>query len=280
VRRELLRQFDPAFPPQDLPAPPDEGDSEARVPGPQDLVDVRVGPDLERLVAELDHAEFARREAAMIDLCDATSISQLQVYAVLARSDLSAEQRHRLMAVVRKRLLERPRGAVGINMNLELAVPGEPGPGASAVVINSVVRGMPADGHLRPRDRITHIDGEPVFRSEDLIRRVQSKLPGETIDLIVQRPIPIGEEPAAGAEGAAGPDIQREPGPQGVPGNLPPPRVETIRITLTLASTDDLETASGSAQTQGGPVVHDRQAEAAAVAEVYGPRVRMIGMKK
>lgn len=251
------------------PAPEPDPDPAARVPSPQEVEGVRVGPELERLVAELDHADFAQREAAMRRLCDDGRVEQLQIYAVLARKALSAEQRHRLMTVVRQRLIDRPRGAVGINMNFEMLEPGDPGGGIGAVVVMSVVPGLPADGRLRRGDRITHVDGEQLFNTNDLIRRVQGKLPGETVELVVQRPIPIGaEEPAKQVEGP------EAPGPPAAP------RMETLRFTLVLASTDDLETASGTPQALVGPVVNDRQAEAAAAAEVYGPRVRVIGLKK
>ncbi len=255
----------PELPLEIIMPPPPEPDPAARVPSPEELDGVKVGPALERLVGELDHAEFARREAATRALCDASAVEQLQIYAVLARTHLSAEQRHRLMTVVRERLISRPRGAVGINMSFEPVAPGDPAPGVGVVVVMSVVQGLPADGHLRRSDRITHVDGEQLFNSNDLIRRVQEKLPGETVELVVERPIPIGAEVPEGPEAPAAMEVRR---------------METLRFTLVLASTDELEMASGSGQAQGGPVVFDRQAEAAEAAERFGPRVRVIGLKK
>jgi hypothetical protein len=228
------------------------------VPGPEDLRGVRVGAELEKLVVELDHAEFARREAATRRLCDEAAVGRLELYAVLERKNLSAEQRHRLMTVVRERLMSRPRGAVGINMQFEPQGEGPPGPGA--VIVAGVVPGMPADGKLRRGDRITHVDGEPLFNTNDLVTFVQNKLPGETVELVVERNLLV-----AVGQGEVPP---------------PPPVVETLRLTLVLASIEDLERASPEQQVQSGPVLAKRQREADEAAEVYGPPVRVIALKR
>ncbi|MHC4446457.1 MAG: hypothetical protein ACYSXF_01440, partial [Planctomycetota bacterium] len=86
------------------------------LPTEAELKAVEIGPDLRRLVQQLDAPSYAVREEAM-GRCSRGACDRLQPHALLAGPGLSAEQRHRLVIVLREQLLESPRGAVGIRFN-------------------------------------------------------------------------------------------------------------------------------------------------------------------
>jgi putative serine protease PepD len=59
---------------------------------------------------------------------------------------------------------------------------------AGGAVVNQVFRGGPADrAGLRNGDRIVQIGGEPIHDSGDLSASVNSRQPGEKVDLVVER---------------------------------------------------------------------------------------------
>lgn len=169
------------------------------LPSPQQLQAVIISPAVRELVDQLDGPEFAERAWATRKLID-LRIDDNQLLAVLHRGELSAEQNHRLLFVMRQRLLNTPRGALGIRMdaarpvlpqNLQQHLPDadEPAPAAlPGVLVLEVIPGMPAEGILRAGDRITHIDNTPVQISDDLIDLVQTRRPGDTIHMTVLRP--------------------------------------------------------------------------------------------
>ena len=133
-------------------------------------------------MAQLDHSCYREREAATQALQDGRD-NRRQLYAVLAREELSAEQRHRLLAVVRQRLLNTPRGALGISMLFERPDASQPG----ASVVLDLLPGLPAERVLQLGDRITHVDGNPLNGRNDLIHRVQASRPGDEVLLVVNR---------------------------------------------------------------------------------------------
>jgi hypothetical protein len=104
--------------------------------------------------------------------------------AILERKDLDVEQRHRLLRVLRWRVLYKPRGAVGILMK----------PGTLGVEINEVIPGLPAEKVLKAGDQIVKINGEEVRVNNDLVAVVQSMLPGTMIEMTINRPDPNREE--------------------------------------------------------------------------------------
>ncbi|RYG74064.1 PDZ domain-containing protein [Lentibacillus lipolyticus] len=57
----------------------------------------------------------------------------------------------------------------------------------NGVFVVSTVEGMPADGILKPGDRITEIDGQAIQESSDLIDYVKTKEAGETIKATIER---------------------------------------------------------------------------------------------
>ena len=137
----------------------------------------------ELLLVHLDDPSYAARQEASARLLDqAFSIEQIQ--QGLSRRDLSPEQRHRLLAVYSERVLNIPRGALGITMTFARpVVAGQPG----EVVINSLLPGLPAERVLQRGDRIGRIDGSPLLSNTDLLRQIQSKRPGDEVVMTVRR---------------------------------------------------------------------------------------------
>lgn len=79
------------------------------------LASVQPPPELLALLTKLDDPSFAVRQAASQKLLD-PSFSDPSLWAVLDRLTLSEEARGRLLAAACRRVLERPRGALGIRM--------------------------------------------------------------------------------------------------------------------------------------------------------------------
>jgi len=143
------------------------------------LSTVRVGEAAVRAVAQLDDASFEARQAASRALMD-SSIGDDEIWAILDREGLSQEARQRLLEASCRRILERPRGALGIRM-------GNAAPPRRGVLVQSTVPGLPADGVLRPGDVIHAVDGKAVATSNDLAAVLQARLPGQEIRLEVMR---------------------------------------------------------------------------------------------
>lgn len=164
------------------------------LPTAQQLQAVIISQNVRDLVGQLDAPEFVAREQATRRLID-LRVDDVQLFAVFERGNLTAEQRHRLLYVVRERLLNTPRGALGIRMDVaqqaNVRIPGRdvvdedipPG-----VKILEVIPGMPAERVLRVGDVITHIEGSLLKSSDDLIDLVQTRRPGDVITMQVQRP--------------------------------------------------------------------------------------------
>lgn len=162
------------------------------IPTRQQLQIVSIQPVVRDLVAKLDSRDFADREAATRRLID-LNVDDVQLMALLERGEVSPEQRHRIFLILRERVLNKPRGALGIRMDAQQGQRFLPGAAdaenpALGVTILEVIAGMPAEGVLRVGDRITHINNVGISSSEDLIDLVQTRRPGEIIKLRVQRP--------------------------------------------------------------------------------------------
>jgi len=142
---------------------------------------VKISPKVRAAVAALDSSQFTERSDASRALTDA-SVPPEQLFAVLDRDQLSTEQRERLLAAVREKVVALPRGALGIRMQPS-GDPQRPG-----VEIIMLLPGMPASAVLKVGDRIEEIDGKPIANSNDLVDLIQSRLPGDTVKLRVARP--------------------------------------------------------------------------------------------
>jgi hypothetical protein len=127
-------------------------------------------------VAALDARSYAERRTASEALASIeTPVDQL--LSVLARGGLSSEQQHRVLAIAVDRIINAPRGALGIQM-ARRGFGGEQGDG---VRIARVIPGFPAEKLLQVDDLIVAIEGRAVRSSEDLIEIVQGLPPGTTV---------------------------------------------------------------------------------------------------
>lgn len=137
---------------------------------------------LRPVVVKLDDASFDLREEATKQLKDLVGDDVGALQAFLQDGGLSSEQRYRLLQVYSDKLLNRPRGALGISMNPRPAM------GDDGVEIMALVQGMPAEEVLKVGDVIREIDGELIRDSNDLRWHVQTKKPGDFIMLVIDRP--------------------------------------------------------------------------------------------
>jgi len=147
------------------------------------LKSLSIEPAVRALVAELDSPQWSVREEAAEQL-RVLRVAEDQLLAVIAqdgsRGELTAEQWHRLLDIVYDRLIEAPRGALGIRMDRRWD-------GLPGVLVTDLLPGMPAERQLMLGDRIIEIAGRPVMSSDDLIELVQLRRPGDEITMRVAR---------------------------------------------------------------------------------------------
>lgn len=146
---------------------------------------IGVGADadeLEDVIEQLGHPSFVERQAASAQLRDIVDYNIASLYSYLENPELSAEQRYRVLAVAADKLINRPRGALGISMAQQGRALRQP------VKIASLIDGMPASRVLKVGDCIRRIDATAIQSSEDLRGFVQSKLPGDVVLVTVDRP--------------------------------------------------------------------------------------------
>ncbi len=212
------------------------------LPTDQDLADVTVAPALAKLVALLDDAMFAAREKAMQQLLSGP-VDRRQICKMLAGSDLSTEQRHRLLALLRYDLLNTPSGAIGIMIDRRKL--------PDNIIIEHLIENLPAIEVLEPGDRITHLDGKlapdwPRFR-----RSIEARKPGDIVSITIER---WPEDTADDAEEA---------------------QLQTLNFELVLGSATLLrDPATGPMQTR---IVQNNRADDANRAVIrFGPRPRLI----
>ena len=161
----------------------------ALIPPIEQLVTLEVDPAIRALVHELGSRDFARRMQAM-HLLRTTPEDEKRppraamLAALLHTASPDLEQRARLLRVLRELMIEAPRGALGIRMNLNTLQDAE----HRGIEIIDLIDGMPAADVLVARDRITHIEETPLTSAEDLIVLVQSRRPGDTVRLKLLRP--------------------------------------------------------------------------------------------
>lgn len=138
-------------------------------------------PRVEALVADLGSADFAKRDAASKALRD-PSVADEQVWLQLSRAPgrLGHEAHARLLEAGRARIIDAPRGALGIQMA------GRIGDG-EGVTVTGLIPNMPARKVLRAGDRIVEIDGKPTMISEQLSAIVQLHKPGDRVSVVVMR---------------------------------------------------------------------------------------------
>src|SRR5262245_39786191 len=231
------------------------------IPTDDELRDVVVDSGVLAYVDLLDSPSFTQREEASRQLVEVTA-DRLQLYALLKGGDLSAEQRYRVLDVLRELLLKTPRGAVGIRMQ-----PIGFGAGAQELRVEELIPGLPAERFLHLGDRITHVDGHPIKSNEDLTIRVQSKRPGEKVVLNIKR-----TKRTEQGETIQGPDGE--------------PIIEEMTVEFPLGSADMLDKVQGQfgqgqfgQLTQSRGVLQQRQDEARRACATLAPDVRSIPVK-
>jgi hypothetical protein len=231
---------------QSLPAPEDEVD----LPGLAELRAIEIPSGLDALVDRLGSASYAEREEATAELLS-RSIDNTAIYAVFAQRPLTPEQRHRLLSVVRERLLNAPRGAVGIKIDNRWRLQGR-------IVVEELLPDLPARDVLEVGDRITHINGRLLADWGEFVDRVQSSEPGRKITLTVQRLVKDGRPGQA-------PELEAEE-----------PQYEQLEIDLVLGSAEQLiDPVTGRPQ-QGGSVVTRRAREADLAMIRFGSMPRLL----
>jgi PDZ domain len=145
-------------------------DLSPRLPSSEELLARPRSPLADELVRDLGAAEYATRRAATERLLG-SDVPLEDLLAMLARGGLSPEQHHRLLSIAFDRIVNAPRGALGVQMNL--ARGGEPG-----VRVTRVIAGFPAEKHIQVDDLIVAIDGRAVRDPDDLRMIVQGHPPG------------------------------------------------------------------------------------------------------
>jgi hypothetical protein len=154
------------------------------------LRQIELTEQVTQLVAQLDDPAWTQRQAATQALIKA-NIAESQLYAAFEQLALSPEQRQRLLYILRERITNAPRGAMGIRMDIApgqiLPAPNQPRE-PQAVTIIDLIPGMPAERVLQIHDMITHIDDVRIGSPDDLIVHVQGRRPGDTVQVKLLRP--------------------------------------------------------------------------------------------
>lgn len=193
------------------------------LPTDSELSRIDVPADLVRLARQFDADAFAERASAREQLIARKSTAE-ELMALLMRHDLSSDARHAIVSVLERRIMEAPRGALGIRMEGPLMR-------TTGVRVTGLVPGMPAERVLQVGDLISSVDGQPLMDRSDLIRAVQSLPPGVEVGLVVRR-------------------TKRDAEGKVLVGDDGLERVDELKLKLRLGSTEDLN-ERGDAQAGG-----------------------------
>lgn len=175
------------------------------IEAPLDLKAVRtaaVPSEILDLVAELASDGFQDRIDAMLALRSHPAPDVCLMSVLDANDGLLEEQRLRLLSAIEWRILNRPRGAVGIRM-----MPFDVGIQPAGIEVQEVIAGLPAERVLRVGDVLIQLDDRPVIQNQDLILHVQQMRPGEKISVDLLRPVVLPQNdqvPAHFVEGEQG----------------------------------------------------------------------------
>ena len=226
------------------------------LPSAADLANVRVDDEVFALAGELSSDSFEQRELASMRLREG-EYDRRQLYALLYTERLESEQRHRLLQVLRHRLVSTPRGALGISMRTRRAAVGEP----YEIEVFDLIRGLPAERVLQIGDRIYRADGHLLLESDSLVTRIQSKRPGDVLKLSIRRV----QRDEAGM-------IRRDQDDR--------PIHKEFDVELVLGSTQLLEDPDAPGRFSRSSVMVDRESEARHAAERFAPtpqRIQLAG---
>ena len=150
-----------------------QGPAVPSLPSEETLRARTVGEPAATLIAQLASTAYAERRSASERLLS-TEVPIEDLLAALAKAELSPEQHHRLLAIAFDRIVNAPRGALGIQMNPARA-------GEGGVRITRVIPGFPAEKHLQVDDLVVAIDGRAVRDVSDLRMIVQGQPPGTAV---------------------------------------------------------------------------------------------------
>ncbi len=139
----------------------------------------RISRTAELAFAQLDSPVFQERQAGSSALL-LPSVAEAEVFSLLARRGLTAEQHVRLLKAAEIRIRESPRAALGVQM-------AESSDGRGGVVVTGVQRGSPSSGVLKIGDRIVEVNSQPVGTRRNVMNVVQSQRPGDRVKLAVLR---------------------------------------------------------------------------------------------
>lgn len=202
------------------------GDESEPLPTDADLARVEVPAELVRLARQFDADSYVERASAREQIL-ARKPSPQELMALLLRRDISNDARHGLVSILELRIMQAPRGALGIRMD-------GPFMRETGVRVTGLVPGMPAERVLKVGDLVYSVDGRQLLDRSDLIRAVQALPPGLEVELAVRRT----------ARDAEGKVVMGDDGRE---------RVDELKIKLRLGSTDDLDDRGDP---QGGGVVN------------------------
>ena len=159
----------------------DESDASV-IPQRAQLEAVELPAPLIALVSRLGEADYETRRQATEEL-RSRDFAINELLAVFVQLSPGPEQRQRLLSVIQDQLINAPRGAVGISMQQRDREDGE----GIEVIVTDLIEGLPAERILEIGDRITHLDGRILESMNDLPTLVQTKRPGERVELTVLR---------------------------------------------------------------------------------------------
>jgi hypothetical protein len=222
------------------------------LPSDADLARIDVAPELLRLVRALDAESFADRASARAAIVARRAMPD-ELMALLIRKDLSIEARHALVGILRDRIVNAPRGALGVRMEQFVERQG-------GVRVIGLVAGMPAEKKLVVGDVLRSVNGTPLVTSLDLTRVVQSLPPGLEVKVGVRRV----KRDAAGKAlvGADGLELTEE-----------------LDLALRLGSTDELAEKGDQQGGVANAVSIERQAAAEEAARRFLPQLPVVRFK-
>ncbi len=170
-----LSQAQVAVPPPAEGQPPAPPASEQRV-----MVESEIPSDL---LAQLDSPELLLREAATKQVGSSGRFGMSALRGALSRTDLTSEQRQRLLSAGYEIFKATPRGAMGVQFE---------GATAAGVLVRPAQAGFDASRVLKTDDVIRAIDGRRVEEQDEIRVAIISREPGESLPLtIVRDGVPI-----------------------------------------------------------------------------------------
>lgn len=138
--------------------------------------------EMRRLVRDLGSPDVTQRLRATAQLMERPDVRLRDLEAALEASDLTPEQRRRLLGVAEHRFRSEPRAALGFQVHMFVAEREQRG-----VTIGSLIPNFPAMDILRAGDRIIEVNGVPLPDFAAIRPIIVSRDPGDELRLVVVR---------------------------------------------------------------------------------------------